>query len=126
MASGPRIARPHQAQKAYGTEEAPVAENILYAAGDHARQAALELFPDADPQEIASDIALLCDLLSREHPLPFHQPDDNAAKLILRARLIALLRTECVRTWTEMPPAHPGQMLRVLQGLERMQGEMDA
>ena len=125
MASGPRIARSSQAHKTYGAE-APAPENVVYAAGDRARQAALELSPDADAQEIAFDIALLCDLLSREHPLPFHQPDDDAAKLVLRSRLIALLRTECVRTWTEAPPTHPGQMLRVLQGLERMQAEIDA
>jgi signal transduction histidine kinase len=126
MASGPRIARPNQPHKARGEEESPLAENVLYAAGDRARQAALELVPDADDQEVASDIALLCDLLSREHPSPFHQADDTAVKLLLRARLISLLRTECVRTWTDAPPAHPTQMLRVLQGLERIQGEIDA
>jgi signal transduction histidine kinase len=124
MAPGPRIARPHAQQKAYGAELPD--ENVLYAAGDRARQAAVEMIPDADAHEIAEELALLCDLLSRETPHPFHRPDDTAAKLILRGRLISLLRTECVRMWGETSPAHPAQMLRVLQGLERMQGELDS
>ena len=63
MAPGPRIARQNQKQNVFG-DEVPL-ENILYVAAERVRHAALESTPDADPQEVASELALLCELVER-------------------------------------------------------------
>jgi signal transduction histidine kinase len=124
MAPGPRIARQNQKQNAFG-DEVPQSGNILYEAAERVRHAALESTPELDPQEIASELALLCELVERDVPRPFHDTDDAADKLLLRSRLIGMLRAEAVRLWSDAPPANSAQMLRVLQGFERLQHELE-
>lgn len=125
MAPGPRIAR-HTPKKDAFVAEVPLGENLLYAAAEHIRFTAADVLPEADPHEISSELNILCDLLESDAPRSFPATEDAGSKLLLRAKLIGMLRAEALRVWAECPPTSPTQMLRILQGFERLQAELES
>ncbi|HEY0674482.1 MAG TPA: HAMP domain-containing sensor histidine kinase [Longimicrobiales bacterium] len=124
MSPGPRTGRQKQQQTAFDNV-ASSGGSFLQAAAERVRNVAFDLSPNLAPQDIVSELSLLCVLITQSSTLPFQSVNDGPAKVQLRSRLLDLLRAEAVRMWSETPPEDSRDMLPLLQGIERLKMELE-